>query len=72
MALFELDGVKPDVVDPDSVWIAPSAMVIGKVRLHPGAKVWFGAVLRGDKGWIDKGTDANVKDMVVMHPDKGF
>lgn len=32
---------------PDS-WIAPSAAVIGKVRLDAGASVWFGAVLRGD------------------------
>lgn len=72
MALFELDGVKPDIVDPDSVWIAPSAMVIGKVRLHPGANVWFGAVLRGDNEWIDIGPDTNVQDMVMMHTDMGF
>ncbi len=72
MALFELDGVKPDIVDADSVWVAPSAMVIGKVRLHPGASVWFGAVLRGDNEWIDIGPDTNVQDMVMMHTDMGF
>jgi carbonic anhydrase/acetyltransferase-like protein (isoleucine patch superfamily) len=72
VALFELDGVQPDIVDPGSVWIAPSAMVIGKVRLHPGASVWFGAVLRGDNEWIDIGPDTNVQDMVMMHTDMGF
>lgn len=47
-------------------------MVIGKVRLHPGANVWFGAVLRGDNEWIDIGPDTNVQEMVMMHTDPGF
>lgn len=72
MALYELDGIAPDIPDPKSVWIAPSARVIGKVRLHPGASVWFGAVLRGDNEWIDIGPDTNVQDMVMMHTDMGF
>ncbi|MFK7792757.1 MAG: gamma carbonic anhydrase family protein [Devosiaceae bacterium] len=72
MALYELDGIQPDIPDPSSVWIAPSARVIGKVRLHPGASVWFGAVLRGDNEWIDIGPDTNVQDMVMMHTDMGF
>lgn len=72
MALYELDGIAPDIPDPSSVWIAPSARVIGKVRLHPGASVWFGAVLRGDNEWIDIGPDTNVQDMVMMHTDMGF
>jgi carbonic anhydrase/acetyltransferase-like protein (isoleucine patch superfamily) len=72
VALYELDGVRPDIIDPDSVWVAPSARVIGKVRLHPGANVWFGAVLRGDNEWIDVGPDTNVQDMVMMHTDPGF
>ncbi len=72
MALYELDGFQPDIPDPDSVWVAPSARVIGKVRLHPGANVWFGAVLRGDNEWIEIGPDTNVQDMVMMHTDPGF
>lgn len=72
MAIYELDGMAPDIIDPSSTWIAPSARVIGKVRLHPGASVWFGAVLRGDSEWIDIGPDSNVQDMVMMHTDPGF
>ena len=72
MALYALDGVKPDIIDPSTTWIAPSARVIGKVRLHPGASVWFGAVLRGDNEWIEIGPDTNVQDMVMMHTDMGF
>lgn len=46
--------------------------MIGKVRIHPGASVWFGAVLRGDMEWIEIGPDTNVQDMVMMHTDLGY
>ena len=56
---------------PDS-WIAPSAAVIGKVRLDAGASVWFGAVLRGDNELIHIGEHSNVQDGSVMHTDMGY
>jgi carbonic anhydrase/acetyltransferase-like protein (isoleucine patch superfamily) len=54
-----------------SSWAAPSATLIGKVRLQAGASVWFGAVLRGDNELIDIGVNSNVQDGTVMHTDKG-
>ncbi|MFT0212454.1 gamma carbonic anhydrase family protein [Pseudomonas sp. F1_0610] len=56
---------------PDS-WIAPSADVIGSVRLDAGASVWFGAVLRGDNELIHIGENANVQDGTVIHTDIGY
>ena len=56
---------------PDS-WIAPTAAVIGKVRLDAGASVWFGAVLRGDNELIHIGENSNVQDGTVMHTDMGW
>jgi carbonic anhydrase/acetyltransferase-like protein (isoleucine patch superfamily) len=56
---------------PDS-WAAPTATLIGKVRLQAGASVWFGAVLRGDNELIDIGPDSNVQDGTVMHTDMGW
>lgn len=56
---------------PDS-WIAPTAAVIGKVRLEAGASVWFGAVLRGDNELIHIGENSNVQDGTVMHTDMGW
>jgi carbonic anhydrase/acetyltransferase-like protein (isoleucine patch superfamily) len=53
-------------------WIAPTAAVIGKVRLDKGASVWFGAVLRGDNELIHIGENSNVQDGTVMHTDMGF
>jgi len=52
-------------------WTAPTATLIGKVRLQAGASVWFGAVLRGDNELIDIGEGSNVQDGTVMHTDMG-
>ncbi|MDV9032184.1 gamma carbonic anhydrase family protein [Pseudomonas sp. RAC1] len=54
-----------------SSWAAPTATLIGKVRLQARASVWFGAVLRGDNELIDIGEDSNVQDGTVMHTDLG-
>lgn len=56
--------------DPAS-WVAPTATLIGKVKLEAGASVWFGAVLRGDNELIHIGENSNVQDGTVMHTDMG-
>jgi carbonic anhydrase/acetyltransferase-like protein (isoleucine patch superfamily) len=53
-------------------WVAPNAVLVGKVKLEPGASVWFGAVLRGDNELIYIGENSNVQDGTVMHTDMGF
>ena len=56
---------------PDS-WVAPTAVLIGKVRLEEGASVWFNTVLRGDNELILIGRHSNVQDGAVMHTDMGY
>ena len=53
-------------------WVAPNAVLVGKVRLQAGASVLFNAVLRGDNELIDIGEHSNVQDGAVMHTDMGF
>lgn len=55
----------------DAFWIAPTAVVIGKVRLEHNASVWWGAVLRGDNEPITVGEGSNVQDGCVLHTDPG-
>jgi carbonic anhydrase/acetyltransferase-like protein (isoleucine patch superfamily) len=69
MPVYELDGAKPEIAD--DCWIAPDAVLIGKVRLLKGASIWFGAVLRGDNEWITVGEDSNVQDHSIIHADPG-
>lgn len=70
MALYELDGVAPDV-DP-SAWIADSAQVMGRVTLAADTSVWFGVIIRGDTESIAIGAGSNIQDGSVMHADVGM
>ncbi|MFT3955110.1 MAG: gamma carbonic anhydrase family protein [Piscinibacter sp.] len=70
MAIYQLDDDIPRIAD--SAWVADSAQVIGRVDLHEGASVWFGAVLRGDNERITIGRGSNVQDGSVLHSDPGF
>jgi carbonic anhydrase/acetyltransferase-like protein (isoleucine patch superfamily) len=58
--------------DGDAFWIAPTAVVIGKVKLAKNASVWWGSVLRGDNEPITIGEGSNVQDGCMFHTDPGF
>jgi carbonic anhydrase/acetyltransferase-like protein (isoleucine patch superfamily) len=72
MAIYELDGQGPEFPADGNYFVADTAAVIGKVRLHNNASVWFGAVLRGDNEWIEIGEGANIQDGSTCHTDLGF
>ena len=72
MAFFELDGVRVSTPGEGKCWVAPNAVLLGKVRLEEDASVWFGAVLRGDNELITVGARSNVQDGSVLHTDPGF
>jgi carbonic anhydrase/acetyltransferase-like protein (isoleucine patch superfamily) len=63
--LVELDGVTPTI--GRDVWLAPTAVLIGDVRIGDRANVWFGAVLRGDISHIELGEECSVQDNAVLH-----
>jgi len=49
------------------VFIASTAVVIGKVTLGENASVWYGAVIRGDIAPIFIGARSNIQDNCVIH-----
>ena len=55
-----------------SSYIAPSADIIGSVRICDFASIWFNAVLRGDNDLIHIGNRSNVQDCSVLHTDPGI
>jgi len=69
MISLPFEGRTPEV-DP-SAWIAVNATLVGKVRVHADASVWFGAVLRGDIDEIVLGAGSNLQDNVVVHTEVG-
>jgi carbonic anhydrase/acetyltransferase-like protein (isoleucine patch superfamily) len=68
--IYSLDGVTPQI-HPDA-WIAPTAVLIGRVVVEAGASIWFGAVLRGDNEEIRVGAGSNVQENSVLHTDMGY
>ncbi len=65
MPLFSFEGLSPTV--HPSAFVAPTATLVGDVRVEAGASVWYGAVLRADFGSITIRAGANVQDGSVLH-----
>ena len=63
--VVELDGVAPTI--GEDVFIAPTAVLIGDVRVGDRANIWFGTVLRGDNAPIEIGEETSVQDNAVIH-----
>ena len=69
MPLYSIDDVSPSI--DATAWVAPSADLIGDVRLGRRASVWFGAVIRADNTPIILGEETNFQDGAIGHSDPG-
>lgn len=63
-------GQRPRIAE--TAFVADNAVMVGDVELAEGASVWYGAVLRGDVGWIRIGARTNVQDLVCIHMTGGL
>ncbi|KHD75358.1 gamma carbonic anhydrase family protein [Actinoplanes utahensis] len=68
--MIEIGGHRPHVAA--TAWIAPGAVVAGRVTLGADAGVWYQAVVRADLDTIAVGAGSNLQDGVVVHADPGF
>ncbi len=55
----------PEVAE--DAYVAPTAALVGNVRLGPRTSVWYGCVLRGDVNRIEVGSGSNLQDGTVVH-----
>ncbi len=69
MPRYAIDGREPQV--PADSWAAPSADLIGDVRLGHRVGIWFGAVIRGDNTAIVVGDRSNIQEGAMLHSDPG-
>jgi carbonic anhydrase/acetyltransferase-like protein (isoleucine patch superfamily) len=69
MPSYAIGDVEPTF--GDGAWAAPSADLIGDVRLATRASIWFGAVIRADNTPILIGEESNVQDGAIGHSDPG-
>jgi len=65
MPVYALGDDEPDI--HDLAYVAPDAVVIGRVTIGPEASIWPGAVLRGDHGTIRVGARTSVQDGTIVH-----
>lgn len=65
--ILELDGYAPLIAG--SVFVAPTASIIGNVTVEEEASIWFGAALRADNGEnkITVGPRTSIQDGCVVH-----
>ncbi len=70
MPLYALGDWAPEVVG--AYWVAPTASVIGRVRLGKDVSIWWNAVLRGDMDLISIGEGSNIQDGAILHTDAGI
>ena len=65
-----IGGVTPTL--GDEVFIHPSAVVIGRVRLGARVSVWPNVTIRGDEGDVVIGDDTNIQDGSTVHMTGGL
>lgn len=63
--VYEFLNSKPDF--DDSVFVAPSADLIGDVSIGRESSVWFNVTIRGDVNWIEIGERSNIQDNTCIH-----
>ena len=51
----------------DHAFIAPTAAVIGAVRIGAGSSIWYQVTVRGDNNYITIGTGTNIQDNSCIH-----
>ena len=70
MAIYRLGNHSPHI--HRTVFVAESAEVIGQVKIHEDASIWYQAVLRGDTESLEVREGSNIQDGAVLHADPGY
>lgn len=65
MPLYEVNGRKPVIAEGS--WIAPSAEIIGDVRIGRRCYIGFGAIIRGDFGTITIDDETAIEEVCMIH-----
>lgn len=65
MAIESYETYSPEV--HPSAFVAASADLIGRVKLHEEASIWYNTTLRGDINEIVIGPRSNIQDNAVVH-----
>lgn len=56
----------------ESVFVAPGAKIVGKVKIGAYTNIWYNSVVRGDADRVFIGSGTNIQDNCTLHEDPGF
>ena len=70
MKIYSFEESSPLV--SETAFVAPSASLIGRIKIGNFSSIWFNSVLRGDVEQIHIGEETNFQDLSVGHADPGF
>lgn len=68
--IIEFGGHTPSI--PESVFVAPTASIIGHATFGENSSAFYGVSVRADTEAITIGEGTNLQDNVVVHADPGF
>jgi carbonic anhydrase/acetyltransferase-like protein (isoleucine patch superfamily) len=68
--IIEFNGRTPSI--PESVFVAPTASIIGDARFGDNSSAFYGVSVRADTETITIGEGTNLQDNVVVHADPGY
>jgi len=70
MTLYSYKNNQPQI--HPSVFIAPTAQIIGDVHIGEQSSVWFHSVIRGEFDKISVGEKTNIQDLCTCHADENI
>jgi len=65
--MAKLKYINDEVNIHNSVFVAPNAVIIGKVTIDENSSIWYNCVIRGDVDEIIIGKNSNVQDGCILH-----
>ncbi len=65
MPIYTVRGKTPKL--GQRVFVAPTAVLTGDVKVGDDASFWFHVAARGDVNWIEIGAETNVQDGTILH-----
>lgn len=63
--LLTYENIAPAI--DDTVFVAPTAVLIGRVSVKAGSSIWFHCVVRADINAIEIGENTNIQDGCLLH-----
>jgi len=70
MTIYTFKNKTPQI--HESVFIAPTAQIIGNVNIGKQSSIWFHTVIRGDFDHISIGEKTNIQDLCICHTDENI